>query len=63
MKKIDLQRRLDQEEYILGGIRPNAKTYQAQFQKVKDIKSEIEFLEIQERSKKIQDSDNSDKGS
>ena len=63
MKKIDLQRRLDQEEYILGGIRPSAKIYQEQYQKVKDIKSEIEFLEIQERSKKIQDSDNSDKGS
>ncbi len=49
MKKIELQRRLDQEEYILGGIRPSAKNYQAQFQKVKDIKLELEFLEIQEQ--------------
>ena len=58
MKKIELQRRLDQEEYLLGGIRPSAKTYQAQFQKVKDIKAEIEFLEIQERNQQINDSKN-----
>lgn len=51
IKKIELQRRLNQEEYILGGIRPSAKTYQAQFQKVKDIKAEIEFLEIQDRQR------------
>ncbi|WP_348621201.1 hypothetical protein [Pedobacter lusitanus] len=56
MKKIDLQRRLDPEEHILGGIRPSAKICQAQFQKVKDIKAEIEFLEIQERNEQIRDS-------
>ena len=47
MKKMDLQRRLDQEEYILGGIRPSSKKYQAQYQKVKDIKTEIESLKEQ----------------
>ncbi|WP_155975973.1 hypothetical protein [Pedobacter heparinus] len=31
--------------------------YQAQFQKVKDIKAEIEFLEIQETNEQIKDSD------
>jgi hypothetical protein len=50
MKKMDLQRRLDQEEYILGGIRPSSKKYQPQYQKVKDLKTKIEFLEIQEKS-------------
>jgi hypothetical protein len=55
MKKMDLQKRLEQEEYILGGIRPSAKNYQAQRQKVKDIKTEIEFLEIQDRNKPIKD--------
>ena len=57
MKKLDLQRRLEQEEYLLGGIRPSAKNYQAQRQKVNDIKTEIEFLEIQERNKQIKDTD------
>lgn len=56
MKKIDLLKRLEQEEYILGGIRPSARTYQAQFQKVKDIKEQIEFLELQEKSIQIKDS-------
>lgn len=51
MKKIALQRRLDQEEYLLGGIRPSSKNYQAQFQKVKDLKMELEFLEIQEQNR------------
>ena len=51
MKKIELQRRIDQEEYLLGGIRPSAKNYQAQFQKVKDLKTELEFLEIQEQNR------------
>ena len=53
MKRIELQRRLDQEEYILGGIKPSSKKYQVQFQKVKDIKTELEFLAIQESKKQI----------
>lgn len=50
IKKIELEKRLDREEYILDGIRPSAKNYQAQFQKVRDLRSELEFLEIQEQN-------------
>lgn len=56
MKRLELQRRLEQEEYILGGIRPSSNKYQPQYQKVKDIRTEIEFLEIQERNKQAKDS-------
>jgi hypothetical protein len=52
---ISLQRRLEQEEYILGGIRPSSPKYQPQFQKVKDIRAQIESLEIQENSRRIKD--------
>lgn len=56
MKKLELQRRLNQEEYILAGIRPSSKNYQTQRQKVKDIKSQIEFLEIEEQNQAKKDS-------
>jgi len=52
---MDLQRRIDQEQYILNGIRPGSKKHQAQYQKVKDIKTKIEFFEIQEKNRQIND--------
>jgi hypothetical protein len=53
MQKMELLRRLDQEQYILNSIRPSSKKYQPQYQKVKDIKTEIEFFEIQEENLRI----------
>ena len=58
IKKLELQRRLEREEYILGGIRPTSKNYQAQRQKVSDIKTQIEFLEIREQDLQRKESDN-----
>jgi len=50
MKRIDLTKRLAQEEYILGGIKPSSKQYQKQFDLVKDLKVQLEFLDIEENS-------------
>lgn len=49
IKKLELQLRLEREEYILGGVRPSSRNYQAQRQKVSDIKTQIDFLEIREQ--------------
>jgi hypothetical protein len=58
IKKLELQRRLEQEEYILAGIRPSSGNYQVQRQKVNDIKTQIEFLEKQEQNLPRKEPDN-----
>lgn len=56
IEQFNLKRRLEREEYLLGGIKPSSKGYQKQFQLVKDLKIELEFLDLKEKAKK-QDSD------
>ncbi|QXV63726.1 hypothetical protein INP83_11460 [Mucilaginibacter sp. 21P] len=60
MRKFEIQKRLNQEQYILDGIRPSSKNYQAQRQKVIDLKTEIEFLKIQEQNQAKNNADKKD---
>jgi hypothetical protein len=42
--EIKLAKRLEQEQYILDGMRPTSKLYQRQYQLVKQLKDEVKNL-------------------
>ena len=52
VEQFNLKRKLEREEYILGGIKPSSKGYQKQFQLVKDLKLQLEFLDLQDNPNK-----------
>ncbi len=52
IEDFNIKRKLEREENLLGGIRPSSKGYQKQFQLVKDLKLQLEFLDIQDKANK-----------
>ncbi|WGQ09923.1 hypothetical protein QG516_25760 [Pedobacter gandavensis] len=52
LDQILLKKRLNGEEYLLNGMKPSSAGYQTQFEKVKQLRTELQLLVINEKDNK-----------
>jgi len=54
---IKLAKKVEQEQYILDGMRPTSKLYQTQYQLVKRLKDELQMLTSKEKPINLSDNE------